>query len=192
MFLVDFVKANQDILTSITSLSAVGGLVTAISSMFIWIANEKRRRRVEAQEVYSQINDQYFSYLAIALQYPQLDAADYSLGSGNRVLTTEENLQQQVLFSMITSILERTYMLMNSVLGKENPEWSGWDSWVEMWFEKESYRRYWEDPNQPGCFQFTGQWLPGFERYMEQKYNLKSKAVQSDPAFSFLIEPRLS
>lgn len=174
MDFVDVIKSNQELLSTIGSLSSLGFLVTSIIALIKWISSERRRRKLDEERAYLEVNNRYLDYLAIALQHPHLDVADYSLGQHQRILTPEEKVQQKILFSMLTSILERTFIVMHSWLGERHAEWAGWDSWIDTWFSKQNYREFWENPTMPGVFEPSGQYTPQFEEYMKKKYNART------------------
>jgi hypothetical protein len=174
MSFVDLVKSNQELLATIGSLSSLGFLITSTIALIQWVAAERRRRKLDEERAYIELNNRYLDYLKLAAEYPHLDVADYSLESAPRILSPEERLQQKILFSILTSILERTYLIMTNWDLKEHPEWAGWDSWINWWMSKGNYREFWENPGSPGIFVPSGQYSYDFEKYMERKYKSNS------------------
>src|SRR5262249_13959396 len=135
---------------------------------FIFIKNEVKKTRLLARQTYIDLNDKYLQFLALAVRYPRLDVAEQDLGGFVGPLTDEEKLQQWVLFSMLTSMIERAFLLGRSRLGRDAKEWLEWDQSVDKYAAKPNYRDFWRDAAQPGRWR-THDFDPDFEAFMHGK-----------------------
>jgi hypothetical protein len=82
----------------------------------------------------------------MCLDKPELNVYDYSisLGSGQNCDSTLKSRQEQVLFTILISILERAYLMyrdQNSEIKRK--QWAGWVEYFKDYSKSEGFRRQW-------------------------------------------------
>lgn len=129
-------------------------------------ALRKQRKIVDAEEErrYLEVNNQYIDFLKLSLQFPHLHVSDFSPRDEGVDLKPDEKIQQNILFDMLTSIFERTYLMYDVETKGGGVEWGTWEKWIEGYVTKANYRKYIEAYVEDGCFAHT------FQNFMLRKY----------------------
>jgi hypothetical protein len=106
------------------------------------LRKQRQRLDIEEQKVYTEVNDKYIDFLKLALEYPHLHVSDFSPADAGTGLPPEQQIQQFIMYDMLTSIFERAFLLYDVDKGAKSDEWPGWDRWIENYVKKLSYQAY--------------------------------------------------
>lgn len=139
----------------------VVGLPLAI---FIFIYEERKERENEEEEVYQLLSDNYQDFLKVALEHPDLRLFSTE---ENPTLTEEQNERLLIIFSMLTSLFERSYLLLyeDDMSPKQARRWNSWEDYIMEWCNKPHFKAM-----LPRLL--VGE-DPGFVRYIEKIASIK-------------------
>ncbi len=134
----------------------VVGLPLAI---FIFIYEERKERENEEEEVYQLLSDNYQDFLKVALEHPDLRLFSTE---ENPTLNEEQKERLLIIFSMLTSLFERAYLLLyeDHMSPKQARRWNSWEDYIMEWCNKPHFKTM-----LPRLL--VGE-DPGFVRYIEQ------------------------
>ena len=127
------------------------------------LRKQRQRYELDKARVYTEVNDKYIDFLALAVQFPRLSITEHSDEKRNLNLSEDELVQQAILYDMLTSIFERTYLLYTRNEGMDSEEWKTWDRWLDSYVQKKSYVQYLKTYSLNGCFDLN------FETYLRSK-----------------------
>jgi hypothetical protein len=153
---------------SIETWEMMSYIVTVIGlplAICVFFFEQRKERENEEEEVYQLLSDNYQDFLKVALDNPDL-----------RLFSTEENAalneeQQErllIIFSMLTSLFERAYLLLyeEQMSPKQARRWNSWEDYIVEWCNKPHFHALLpklllgEDPS--------------FVKYIEKKASRKS------------------
>ena len=114
----------------------VVGLPLAI---FVFIFEQRKERDNEEENVYQLLSDNYQDFLKIALEN-----ADLHLFAATEIpqLSDEQKERRLIIFSMLTSLFERAYLLLyeNDMSDKQQRRWSSWEDYMLEWLSRSDFR----------------------------------------------------
>lgn len=152
-------------------------IVTVIGlpmAIFVFLFEQRKERENEEEEVYQLLSDNYQDFLKIALENPDLRL--FSLGESPEL--DEEQLERQlIIFTMLTSLFERAYLLLyeDDMSSKQARRWNSWEDYIVEWCRKPHFR-----DSLPKLLMGED---PSFVQYIEklaageQHYNTKTPAA---------------
>jgi hypothetical protein len=120
----------------------------------------------EREKRYIETNNSYIEFLKLAIRHPELDALEYPAGPLPQ-LNMQQQLQQFALFNMLTSIIERAYLMYRKGGVKDVEEWNSWDAYVDLYMQKPNYRAFIGNDRLAGGFEAE---FLGYMREKLQKY----------------------
>ncbi|MFA6901789.1 MAG: hypothetical protein WC236_01770 [Gallionellaceae bacterium] len=114
----------------------VVGLPLAIA---VFIFEQRKERDNEEEEVYQLLSDNYQEFLKIALENPDLRlfATDET-----PALSAEQRERMFIIFSMLTSLFERAYLLLyeDDMNEKQLRRWRSWEDYMGEWCNRSDFR----------------------------------------------------
>ena len=126
---VEFWEAGSYVVTVI-------GLPLAI---LVFLYEQRKERENEEEEVYQLLSDNYQDFLKVALENPDLRLFSTS---GSPSLNEEQNERLLIIFSMLTSLFERAYLLLyeEDMAPKQARRWNSWEDYIMEWCNKPHFR----------------------------------------------------
>ena len=114
----------------------VVGLPLAIS---VFIFEQRKERDNEEEEVYQLLSDNYQEFLKIALENPDLRLF---ATEETPALTAEQRERMFIIFSMLTSLFERAYLLLyeDKMHEKQLRRWRSWEDYMGEWCSRVDFR----------------------------------------------------
>ena len=118
-------------------------------------------RRANEYKVYDELNDRFFEYQKIALEYYDLDILDVpnndpSLGFDKK------RKQEMVAYSILFSLFERAFLMFHHQEDAfRERQWSGWKHFLNDFIRRESVRTAWQLSK--------GTYDTDFQRFMDGK-----------------------
>lgn len=105
----------------------------------VFLYEQRKERENEEEEVYQLLSDNYQDFLKVALENPDLRLFSTS---GSPSLNEEQNERLLIIFSMLTSLFERAYLLLyeEDMSPKQARRWNSWEDYIAEWCNKPHFR----------------------------------------------------
>lgn len=149
------------ILEIISLTATIIGLPAAI----YYYVRERKKERVERENnLYDSLDQWYTEFLKISFENRDLAALYYGYYLNGKTetveLTEDQKIRQLLYFEILTSILERAYLIYKDHSTEmKKKRWKGWDEYTRDWMSVPYYRETWVS--------FLGsQWDEEFQEYM--------------------------
>lgn len=128
---------------SLETLEALSYLVTIVGFPFaIWIflAERRKQRLNDDEEVYLQLADDYEKFLKLVLDHPDLHLMTQT--NPPAALNPDQLERRNVLFEILVSIFERAYILVyeDRLTGQAARLWSTWEDYMRAWCRRRDFR----------------------------------------------------
>lgn len=139
---------------------------------------KKRDRLANEYKIYDELNNRFFEYQKIALEYYDLDILDVP-NSDPSLSFDKKRKQEMVAYSILFSLFERAYlMFQHQAESFQLRQWSGWKHFLNDFIRREAVRTAWQLSK--------GTYDTGFQQFMDGRIAevlLPARpAVASDPA----------
>jgi len=159
---------TKDFLEALSYLATIVGIPVAIAA---FVAEKRKDRQGREKEAYVEANARYVDYLKLCLEYPELDASDFS-EQDQEVKDSGLGAKKLTLFTILVSILETGYILYADQREKALlRQWQGWSDYMEMWAGQPDFRMAW-----PLCSpQFDTEFVQYMERIMREAEPTKAE-----------------
>ena len=120
-------------------LSYVVTVVGLPLAIFVFIFEQSKERDNEEEEVYQLLSDNYQDFLKIALENPDLRLF---ATEETPALTAEQCERMFIIFSMLTSLFERAYLLLyeDKMNAKQFRRWRSWEDYMGEWCNRVDFR----------------------------------------------------
>jgi hypothetical protein len=117
-------------------------IVTVIGlplAILVFLYEQRKERENEEEEVYQLLSDNYQDFLKVALENPDLRLFSTT---GSTSLNEEQNERLLIIFSMLTSLFERAYLLLyeEGMSPKQARRWNSWEDYIVEWCNKPHFR----------------------------------------------------
>ncbi|WP_136650735.1 hypothetical protein [Paracoccus aeridis] len=120
-------------------LSAVVTTLGLPFAIFVYVADRRKAREVEEEEVNELLAAAYTDFLKLALDNPDLRLRS---PDSTRGLTEEQQDRMRAMFEILTSLFERAYLLTyeDGLTGKKLRRWLSWEDFMREWVRRDDYR----------------------------------------------------
>ena len=126
-------------------MGAVLVLLGGIMAYLQYVDGQRKEQEDLGERAYAELQDSYFEFLQICLQYPELDCYDRR-PLGAVCLTENQERQQTILYAMIVSVFERAFVRYEvSQPPRRAQQWPGWVKYMEGFADREGLRAVWAD-----------------------------------------------
>ena len=106
-----------------------------------------------------------------------LDVFDITLPAQKKKATVEQERKEQIIFSILVSMLERAYLMHKDQSTKVmKAQFAGWEQYMRAWSSRENFRRSW---NHPGFDPQT--YDESFYKYMNSMVEAYEEPADEDP-----------
>ncbi|HEY0944497.1 MAG TPA: hypothetical protein VGD81_04490 [Opitutaceae bacterium] len=130
-------------MTLLEILEALSYLVTVIGlpfAIWIFIAEQRKERQTDDEELYLQLSDEYSKFLRLVL-----DNADLRLttqAEPTAPFTPEQIERRDVLFEILISLFERAYILVyEEKMSRQAARlWQTWEDYMRAWCRRRDFR----------------------------------------------------
>jgi len=132
-------------------------------AIVLYYKEKKKERKEREYGTYNALDDKYIDFLNLCLTHSDLNISQIENAS-MRVLDEDQKVKQQMIFEVLTSILERAF-LMYKDQGSEikRNQWKGWELYINDWLSNNSdFRDFWGG--------MTNMWDANFIDYMNEIY----------------------
>jgi hypothetical protein len=122
---------------------------------------KKRDRLANEYKIYDELNNQFFEYQKIALEYYDLDILDVP-NSDPSLSFDKKRKQEMVAYSILFSLFERAYLMFyHQAEAFQLRQWSGWKHFLNDFIRREAVRTAWQLSK--------GTYDTGFQRFMDER-----------------------
>jgi hypothetical protein len=108
-------------------------------AILVFLYEQKKERDNEDEEVYQLLSDNYQDFLKLALEH-----TDLHLFTAEQTpeLTDQQRERMLIVFSMLTSLFERAYLLLYEpkMSSKHQRRWLSWEDYMREWCRRGDYR----------------------------------------------------
>jgi hypothetical protein len=114
----------------------VVGLPLAIA---VFLFEQRKERENEEEEVYQLLSDNYQDFLKVALANPDLRLFS---AQGTASLNDEQKERQLIVFNMLISLFERSYLLLHEEVmsARQARRWNSWEDYIVEWCSRPDFR----------------------------------------------------
>jgi hypothetical protein len=121
----------------------------------------KSYRRANEYKIYDELNDRFFEYQKIALEYYDLDILDVP-NNDPSLAFDKKRKQEMVAHSMLFSLLERAFLMFHQQEDQFRlRQWSGWKHFLNDFIRRETVRTAWRMSRET--------YDTDFQRFMDEK-----------------------
>ena len=161
---MDTLKDFAQILYYLT-LSVAGPI-----ALIEFLRARKSYRRANEYKIYDELNDRFFEYQKIALEYYDLDILDVPNNDPSLAFDRKRK-QEMVAHSILFSLLERAFLMFHQQEDQFRlRQWSGWKHFLNDFIRRETVRTAWRMSRET--------YDTDFQRFMEEKI----AAIQPHPS----------
>lgn len=140
-----------------SELVVIIGLPIAI---FQYNSVSKKEKEDREYEVYNSLDQGFIDWEKLCLKYPNLDIFDI-VDEKPRVLNESEQKEELILFTILFSLFERSYVLYGDESNEmKKAQWEGWNEYILDYCKRKNFRRAWKISGST----FESQ----FQHYMEE------------------------
>jgi hypothetical protein len=107
----------------------------------------KNRDRLEKEyKTYDELDNRFFDYQKLALEYYDLDILDVP-NNDPSLAFDKKRKQEMVAHSILFSLFQRAYLMFrNQAEIFKDKQWSGWKLFLSVFIRRESVRSAWQLP----------------------------------------------
>jgi hypothetical protein len=161
---MDTVKDIAQIIYYLT-LSVAGPL-----ALLEFFKAKRRDRLANEYKIYDELNNRFFEYQKIALEYYDLDILDVP-NDDPSLSFDKKRKQEMVAYSILFSLFERAFLMFHQQAESfQLRQWSGWKHFLNDFIRRENVRSAWRLSK--------GTYDTGFQQFMDGKIaELQARAV---------------
>jgi hypothetical protein len=135
--IMETIKELAQILYYLT-LSVAGPI-----ALIEFLRARKSYRRANEYKIYDELNDRFFEYQKIALEYYDLDILDVP-NNDPSLAFDKKRKQEMVAHSILFSLLERAFLMFHQQEDQFRlRQWSGWKHFLNDFIRRETVRSAW-------------------------------------------------
>ncbi len=125
-------------------LEAASYVITIVGLPFaivVFLYEQRRERQNEEEEIYQRLSDEYAEFLKVVLQHADLGLMREQ--TTEIPLTDEQRERRGVLFELLISIFDRSYLLVYEEHMKRQTQrlWMSWEDYMRYWCRRQDFRR---------------------------------------------------
>ena len=139
----------------------------------------KSYRRANEYKIYDELNNHFFEYQKIALEYYDLDILDVP-NNDPSLAFDKKRKQEMVAHSMLFSLLERAFLMFHQQEDQFRlRQWSGWKHFLNDFIRRDTVRTAWLMSRET--------YDTNFQRFMDE--NIAAIQAQALPQLAPISEP---
>lgn len=132
---------NKELFEVAANIATILGIPSGIA---VYYLSKKREREQREFETYDRLDDRFIDYIKLCLDNPELNVFEVPLED---LPYTDKNQQERrkeiIIYTSLIAIFERYYLsYMRQKPGSK--ALLGWETYMEYWFTKDSFREAWD------------------------------------------------
>jgi hypothetical protein len=113
-------------------------------AIIAYIKVKKTERLEKEYQTYDELDNRFFEYQKLALEYYDLDILDVP-NNDPSLAFDKKRKQEMVAYAILFSLFERAYLMFSSQADKfRQRQWSGWKHFLNDFLRRENVRSAWE------------------------------------------------
>src|SRR5882672_146975 len=113
-------------------------------AVIAYISVKKAERLEKEHQTYDELDNRFFEYQKLALEYYDLDILDVP-NNDPSLAFDKKRKQEMVAYSILFSLFERAYLMFSNQADKfRQRQWSGWKHFLNDFLRRENVRTAWE------------------------------------------------
>jgi hypothetical protein len=109
-----------------------------------YLKSRKVDRLANEYKIYDELDDRFFEYQKLALQYYDLDILDVP-NNDPSLAFDKKRKQEMVAYAILFSLFERAYLMFtHQTVAFQERQWSGWKRFLDDFLRRESVRAAWD------------------------------------------------
>jgi hypothetical protein len=113
-------------------------------AIIAYIKVKKTERLEKEYQTYDELDNRFFEYQKLALEYYDLDILDVP-NNDPSLAFDKKRKQEMVAYSILFSLFERAYLMFSNQADKFRlRQWSGWKHFLNDFLRRENVRSAWE------------------------------------------------
>jgi len=109
-----------------------------------YLKARKEDRQAREYKIYDELDNRFFEFQKLALQYADLDILDVPR-KGRSLALDKKRKQELVAYAILFSLFERAYLMFhNQTYLFREKQWSGWNHFLNDMIHRESVRTAWQ------------------------------------------------
>src|ERR1700752_2370131 len=135
--------------------------ITGPLAVIAYLKVKETERLEKEYKIYDELDNRFFEYQKIALEYYDLDILD--VPNNDPALSFDKKRKQEmVAYSILFSLFERAYLMFHQqAQAFQLRQWSGWKHFLNDFIRRESVRT--------ACQLSKGTYDTGFQKFMDEK-----------------------
>jgi hypothetical protein len=130
-------------------------------AVIAYLKSKKEDRLAKEYKTYDQLDNKFFEYQKLALEYYDLDILDVP-NNDPSLAFDKKRKQEMVAYAILFSLFERAYLMFgNQADTFRQHQWSGWKHFLNDFLRRESVRKAWEISKQT--------YDTDFQKFMDKK-----------------------
>lgn len=168
----------METVTSITQIIYYIAMSIAGPLAVIAYLQVKKSERLEKEyKTYDELDNRFFEYQKLALEYYDLDILDVP-NNDPSLAFDKKRKQEMVAYAILFSLFERAYLMFSSQADRfRKSQWSGWKYFLNDFLRRENVRTAWELGKNT--------YDTDFQAFMDRKI----ATVMSKPATQVMAKP---
>lgn len=155
------------------ALSALGPV-----ALITYLRAKKMDLQAKEYETYNELDNRFFEYQKLALEYYDLDILDVP-NNDPSLAFDKKRKQEMVAYAILFSLFERAFLMFSNQADKfRAKQWSGWKRFLNDFIRRESVRTAWQLSKDT--------YDTDFQRFMDAKIAeiAPKPLVQTPPGFA--------
>ncbi len=112
-------------------------------AVLAFIKVKKTERLEKEYKTYDELDNRFFEYQKLALEYYDLDILDVP-NNDPSLAFDKKRKQEMVAYAILFSLFERAYLMFSSQADTfRRRQWSGWKRFLDDFIQRESVRNAW-------------------------------------------------
>ena len=113
-------------------------------AVIAYIKVKKTERLAKEYQTYDELDNRFFEYQKLALEYYDLDILDVP-NNDPSLAFDKKRKQEMVAYAILFSLFERAYLMFSNQADKfRQRQWSGWKHFLNDFLRRETVRTAWE------------------------------------------------
>ena len=148
--------------------------ITGPLALVIYLKAKKTDRQESEYETYNELDNKFFEYQKLALEYYDLDILDVP-NNDPSLAFNKKRKQEMVAYAILFSLFERAYLMFCDQADTfRQRQWSGWKRFLNDFLRRESVRAAWRVSKET--------YDTEFQLFMDRKIaEITPKAVPAGP-----------
>lgn len=112
-------------------------------ALIVYLQSRKSDRQEREYKTYDELDNRFFEYQKLALEYYDLDILDVP-NNDPSLAFDKKRKQEMVAYAILFSLFERAYLMFtNQADAFQRRQWSGWKHFLNDFLRRESVRTAW-------------------------------------------------